>query len=86
MNKKQREKAKALKQQKKEQKRDRRGWFVVTALHDCGCCWSELFFKSEDNAVKMLQAVGLKNGANIVDDKGTFHEGIDTFYGFQKVE
>jgi len=48
----------------------------------CGCCFTEMSFKSRKSAEAAFQKAGLKLEACIVDDKGKVHEGVDTFYGY----
>ena len=75
---------KTAKQQRKAARKERRGWLVVKVQHDCGCCHSDMYFKSESSAKKAWSTAGLQLSAKITDDKGTIHEGIDTFYGMVK--
>lgn len=74
-------KEQTAKQKRKVMRKQRRGWFVVKAQHDCGCCHSDMYFKSEASAKKVWSEAGLQLSAKITDDRGTIHEGIDTFYG-----
>jgi hypothetical protein len=55
---------------------------TVYVKQDCGCCTESLQFKDEESADKAFAAAGLGNGVEIVDDAGTKHGGLDTFYGF----
>jgi len=55
---------------------------TVYAKCDCGCCTESLQFESVENANEALRRAGLGNGMVIVDDDGTEHTGLDTFYGF----
>lgn len=73
---------KTAKQLKKEERRENKGVIKVTAQHDCGCCATTMRFFSKDSANRAFAKAGLSNSATITDDKGTVHEGIDTFYGF----
>lgn len=75
-------KKKTAKQLKKEKRREHRGTIAVYAKCDCGCCTAEMRFTSAKTAAEAFAKAGLQNSATIVDDKGTTHEGIDTFYGF----
>jgi len=62
-------------------------WFMVTAYvrHDCGCCTAEMLFHSEQRAQTALSQAELGNGVTIVDDAGTEHTRLDTFYGYSLV-
>jgi hypothetical protein len=59
---------------------------TIYVKQDCGCCTSELKFNDEDSAVRTLTGAGIGNGVTIVDDTGTAHTGLDTFYGFSTSE
>jgi hypothetical protein len=48
----------------------------------CGCCFTEMSFRSKKSAETAFQKAGLNLEATIVDDKGKVHEGVDTFYGY----
>lgn len=50
-------------------------------MQDCGCCYAELEFASNETAATAVNKVALMNGAVITDDAGIVHEGLDTFYG-----
>lgn len=38
-------------------------------------------FHNEESAQQAFSKAGLSSSATIVDDEGTVHEGVDTFYG-----
>jgi len=79
-----REKFSDARRKKKKLKRERRhrGFIQVTAQLSCGCCTTEMLFKSRENAVAAFNKAGLDSSADITDDKGVAHSGVDTFYGF----
>lgn len=56
--------------------------YVVTAQLGCGCCNTTMRFENKQSAVQAFREAGLTSMATIVDDTGTRHEGVDTFYGF----
>ena len=62
------------------------GWIKVHATNDCGCCTTDMMFKSKESVEKAFSTVGVTNGATIMDDAGDVHNSIDTFYGFSVVE
>lgn len=59
---------------------------TIYAKADCGCCTVEMQFHDEDSASRAFAGVGYGNGMVIVDDTGTAHERVDTFYGFSTSE
>lgn len=59
---------------------------TVYAKADCGCCTIGMKFKNDESVKAAFAAAGLTNGAEITDDDGVRHEGIDTFYGFSTEE
>jgi len=73
---------KTEKQIKKEERRKNRGTIAVYSKCDCGCCFEEMRFKSKESAGEAFSKVGIGNKKTIVDDQGTVHTHIDTFYGF----
>jgi hypothetical protein len=56
--------------------------YIVTAKNDCGCCETTMHFFGDESAKAAFDKAGLRNMATIVDDAGTEHRGIDTFYGY----
>ena len=72
------------KHDKKDKDRKSNRMIIVSAKKDCGCCNVDMLFRSVESAERAFLAVGLAVGAEIVDDAGTPHDGIDTFYGFTR--
>ena len=52
----------------------------------CGCCDAEVWFTSEDAIAKAFELAGLSSSADIRDDLGNLVTGVDTFYGYRRVE
>lgn len=59
---------------------------VFYIKQDCGCCTARVQFESEESLKAALAKLGLCNGGVLVDDAGTKHEQLDTFYGYSKDE
>lgn len=70
-----------LKIERKNEKRRHKRMIKVIAQCNCGCCTEEMYFRDFAAAKAAFEKVGLSNSATIVDDEGTEHTGIDTFYG-----
>lgn len=56
------------------------------AKASCGCCEVEMQFESAEAASAAFHKAGLDSTATIVDDAGTEHTGVDTFYGLSESE
>lgn len=51
----------------------------------CGCCDTDpMYFSSEKSILEAFETLGLTSSGTIIDDKGTVHREIDTFYGYWK--
>lgn len=46
----------------------------------CGCCHTIMEFESEETMLKAYEATKLGSNQKVIDDKGTMHNYIDTFY------
>lgn len=49
---------------------------------NCGCCTAALAFRSADRFLAAVSPPGLTSSGRVVDDEGTEHTGLDTFYGY----
>lgn len=52
----------------------------------CGCCDAEVWFTSEEAIAAAFEVAGLTSSAEIRDDLGNLVDGVDTFYGYRRVE